>query len=129
MSARAADRGSVKAFTHSCLNILPFSLWCCLLACLGMLAAMPQTASAASPEEEFAVPLNDAELAEFTAGATEVNLKEFDVTIQDNTAGMFTLDIAQSAFDNAQGIFTTLQTVNSAVDMTLIVNIYFTQGS
>jgi len=34
------------------------------------------------------------------------------------------MDIANSAFGGAQGVFTTLQTVNSAVNLDVVVNIY-----
>ncbi|MBI3996972.1 MAG: hypothetical protein HY352_04865 [Candidatus Omnitrophica bacterium] len=68
--------------------------------------------------------LNDEELSEIRAGEFQLNLDNFDVVIQDNQAGQFKVDIAQNAFRGAQGVFTTLQAVNSAVDLTVIVNIY-----
>lgn len=73
--------------------------------------------------------LSDDELAEVTAGEFAVSLDGFDVVIQDNQAGTFTLDIAQSAFDSAQGVFTTLQAINSAVNLSVIVNIYLNNNS
>ena len=74
-----------------------------------------------------AVAMSDQELGQVSAGDFEVNLGTFDVLIDNNQAGMFTLDIARSAFGGAQGLFTTLQAVNSAVDLTVIVNIFLNQ--
>ena len=71
--------------------------------------------------------LSDAELADVSAGDLEFALGEFDVFVSDNEAGFFTMDIAQQAFGGAEGIFTTVQAVNSAVDLNLIVNIYLNQ--
>lgn len=71
--------------------------------------------------------LNDEELSDVCAGEFQLNLDNFDVVIQDNQAGQFKVDIAQNAFRGAQGVFTTLQAVNSAVDLTVIVNIYVGQ--
>lgn len=70
------------------------------------------------------VALSDTDLADVSAGDFATTVNGFDVTIQDNQAHEFTFDIAQSAFDSAHGVFTTLQTVNSAIDLTVIVNIY-----
>ena len=80
-------------------------------------------------EKTELVALTDEELAEVSAGDFELSdfemsVNGFDVTLQDNGASMFTMDIAQNAFDSAQGVFTTLQAVNSAVQMSLVVNIY-----
>ena len=82
------------------------------------LAALPDAAPAGSER------LSDAELGEVNAGDFQVALDGFNVAIENNEAGLFTLDIAQSAFNGATGLFTTLQAVNSAVDLTVIVNIY-----
>lgn len=80
------------------------------------------------------VALSDEELAEVSAGDFELrdlsltlnrNGEVFDVNLQNNVADRFTLDIAQGAFNSAQGVFTTLQTVNSAVDLSVVVNIFF----
>lgn len=72
--------------------------------------------------------LSDSELAEVSAGDlsfTEmIELGEFDAFISQNEAGFFTMDIAPHAFNGAQGFFTTVQAVNSAVDLNLIVNIF-----
>lgn len=68
--------------------------------------------------------MDDDELSDVRAGEFKMNMNNFDVLIQDNQAGQFKFDIAQNAFHGAQGVFTTLQTVNSAVDLTVIVNIY-----
>jgi hypothetical protein len=76
------------------------------------------------PSPQAMIELSDAELSLAVGGVFETQLGEFNVTIQDNDAGSFTLDIAQSAFQNAQGVFTTLQTVNSAIDLTVVVNIF-----
>lgn len=70
------------------------------------------------------IALSDEEMEGVTGGDFELALEGFDILIEDNEAGMFTMDIAQSAFDSAQGIFTTLQAVNSAVNLSVIVNIY-----
>ena len=80
--------------------------------------------SAASVSAENAPSMSDQELEQVSAGEFSMSLDEFDVVIQDNKAGAFSLDIAQSAFRGAQGVFTTLQTVNSAVDLNVVVNIY-----
>lgn len=72
--------------------------------------------------------LSDDELGEIEGGELLMSLEDFDVFVHDNEAGMFTMDIAQSAFNGAQGVFTTLQTVNSAVDLNVVVNIYLTSG-
>lgn len=73
------------------------------------------------------IALGDEELAQVSAGDFEIDLETFDVMIRDNEAGFFTLDIANTAFAGAQGLFTTLQTVNSAVDLNIIVNIFVNQ--
>ncbi len=71
--------------------------------------------------------MDDAQLADVEAGDFQVALEGFEVLIQDNSAGEFTMSIAESAFGSAQGLFTTIQAVNSAVDLTIIVNIFLTQ--
>lgn len=84
-----------------------------------------------------AIALSDEELGDVSAGDFQPNdlkltLDQFNVSIQNNQAGLFTFDIGQNAFQGAQGIFTTLQLVNSAVDLNVIVNIFlngFQQGS
>ena len=68
--------------------------------------------------------MDDQALSQVNAGSFEFMMDDFDVLISNNQAGLFNLDIANSAFNGAQGIFTTLQTVNSAVDLTIIVNIF-----
>ena len=76
--------------------------------------------------------LGDVSAGDFQPSDLKLTLDQFNVSIQNNQAGLFTFDIGQSAFQNAQGIFTTLQLVNSAVDLNLIVNIFlngFQQGS
>ena len=78
--------------------------------------------------------LSDAELAEVSAGdlgdlTENIELGAFDVFVSQNEAGMFTMDIAQHAFDGAQGFFTTVQAVNSAVSLNMIVNIFLDQSA
>ena len=78
--------------------------------------------------------LSDAELAEVSAGdlgdlTENIELGAFDVFLSQNEAGMFTMDIAQNAFDGAQGFFTTVQAVNSAVSLNMIVNIFLDQSA
>ena len=68
--------------------------------------------------------LSDEELGEIAAGDVQMTLEDLSVFVQNNEAGYFTMDIAQNAFDGAQGVFTTLQTVNSAIDLNVVVNIY-----
>jgi len=68
--------------------------------------------------------LSDAELDQVAAGELLMTLEDFNVFVHNNEAGFFTMDIASSAFSGAQGVFTTLQTVNSAVDLNLVVNVY-----
>jgi hypothetical protein len=100
--------------------------WQSWVISVSLLLSAPITAAggtepAVLPE---AMLLSDEDLAGVTAGEFSVNLDGFDVVIQDNAAGAFTLDIAQSAFGGAQGVFTTLQAVNSAVNLSVIVNVY-----
>jgi hypothetical protein len=71
-----------------------------------------------------AMALDDHQLSDVRAGDFEFGLEGFDISVSDNEAGLLTLDIAQNAFENARGLFTTLQAVNSAVNLNLIVNIY-----
>ena len=74
--------------------------------------------------------MSDEELGGVAGGdLRQVSLDDFNMTISNNQAGYFTMDIAQSAFDGAQGVFTTLQTVNSAVNFNLVVNIYLNAQS
>ena len=82
--------------------------------------------SAASPlpNSDNLTTLSDEELAGFSAGEIAVSLDEFLVQMEGNSASMFDIGISESAFAGAGGIFTTLQAVNSAVNMTLIVNIW-----
>jgi len=87
----------------------------------------PEPMVLAQAERDGAAVLNDDELSDVMAGEFKMNMNNFDVRIQDNQAGQFNFDIAQNAFHGAQGVFTTLQTVNSAVDLTVIVNIYLGQ--
>ncbi len=81
----------------------------------------------AQAETNDPAAMNDDELSDIRAGEFKMNMGNFDVLIQDNQAGQFKFDIAQNAFHGAQGVFTTLQAVNSAVDLTVIVNIYLGQ--
>lgn len=76
------------------------------------------------PNSDNLITLSDEELAGFSAGEMEFSLDEFLLRIEGNSADMFSMGIAESAFAGAGGIFTTLQAVNSAVNMTLIVNIW-----
>lgn len=83
---------------------------------------------ASQPEEgvQFAA-MSDDEMSEVAAGNFQLlELDKFNVLIQDNEAGLFTMDIAQGAFHDAKGLFTTVQAVNSAVNVkaTMIVNIF-----
>ena len=96
-----------------------------LLLVLGPVCAA--TFAADIPQSMDIAELNDEELSAVTAGQFAINVEGFDVTIQDNQAGDFTLDIAQNAFDSASGLFTTVQAVNSAVSLSMIVNIYINQ--
>lgn len=106
-------------------------IFLCLIGLL-VAAANPCAFAADSSNEAAAVgmvALDDDQLASVNAGEFSlsdfaVKFQGFDVSIHDNEAGDFSLDIAQSAFNGAQGVFTTLQTVNSAVDLTVIVNIF-----
>ena len=95
-----------------------------LLLVSGLLAAPAMSSAETLPADAGLVALSDQDLEGVTGGEFELALEGFDILIADNEAGMFTMDIAQSAFQSAQGIFTTLQAVNSAVDLTVIVNIY-----
>ena len=81
------------------------------------------------PSSQEATALSDSELDEVSAGDFAMALDRFDLTIHDNQAGRFTMDIAEGAFNAAQGVFTTLQAVNSAVDLTVVVNIFLNSGS
>lgn len=86
-----------------------------------------EVAEAVDADLDELASLSDDELAGVRAGDYQITLDRFDVMIQDNQAGQFTMDISEAAFNGAQGVFTTLQTVNSAVDMSVIVNIYVNQ--
>lgn len=95
-------------------------------------ATPPQEASVA---QEISFPfeaamelasLSDNELDGYSAGETQVILDDFFITIDNNSADLFTMSIAQDAFGGAQGLFTTIQAVNSAINMTMIVNIWLT---
>jgi len=93
-----------------------------VLACLWVLMAGGQSSWAASPDLML---LSDEELDQISgAGEIQLTKGDFDVFIGENQLGQFQLDIAPTAFQNAQGFFTTLQAVSSAVDLTVIVNIY-----
>jgi hypothetical protein len=76
------------------------------------------------PADAGLVALTDEQLETVSGGDYELALEGFEVLIAENEAGYFTMDIAQNAFDGAQGLFTTLQAVNSAVNLSVIVNIY-----
>ena len=112
---------------RKCSPVLAF------LGCLVLWGAAFQPAHAAEQDlltlngQEF-VALTDEELGQVSAGDLQVSLEDFDVMISGNEAGLFTMDIASSAFNNAQGVFTTLMAVNSAVDLTVVVNIFFNQS-
>jgi len=86
-----------------------------------------EVAEAVDADLDQLASLSDEELAGVSAGDYQITLDRFDVMIQDNQAGQFTMDISEAAFNGAQGVFTTLQTVNSAVDISVIVNIYVNQ--
>ncbi|PIQ84482.1 MAG: hypothetical protein COV75_02015 [Candidatus Omnitrophica bacterium CG11_big_fil_rev_8_21_14_0_20_63_9] len=73
--------------------------------------------------------MSDEELAEVSAGDIDVDLGALDVILQDNLASHFGLNISSNAFQSAQGLFTTIQAVNSAVNLKLIVNIFLGQFS
>lgn len=92
----------------------------------GAVGSLPQ-AWAASPGE--LVALSDEEMGQVSAGVFEMTLEDFNVAIHENSASRFTMDISQFAFEHAQGVFTTLQTVNSAIDLNVVVNIYVNHQS
>lgn len=73
--------------------------------------------------------MSDEELAQVSAGDIDVDLGALDVILQDNLASQFGLNISSNAFQSAQGLFTTIQAVNSAVNLKLIVNIFLGQFS
>lgn len=109
------------------------TIWACL--CLaGLLVAGGSLRVWAADLSDAAdtagmVALDDDQLAGVSAGEFNLNdfaveFKDFNVSLQDNQAGEFTMSIAQDAFNGAHGVFTTLQAVNSAVDLTVIVNIF-----
>ena len=104
-----------------------------LLGCVILWGAASQPAHAAEQDlqtlngQEVTV-LTDEELSQVSAGDLQMSLEDLDVFIHNNEAGLFTMDIATSAFENAQGVFTTLMAVNSAVDLTVVVNIFFNQS-
>ena len=92
---------------------------------IAMASPMHETKTGAETitQEDF-LAMTDDELAGVNAGVYDLQLPDFNVVLQNNEAGMFSLDISQEAFNGARGLFTTLQAVNSAVDLTVIVNIY-----
>ena len=98
-----------------------------LMATLVFLAGMQPVRAAqeaAVPTNQELAALSDEELGQVAAGDFQMNMENFDVMIHDNQAGRFSMDIAQGAFNAAQGVFTTLQAVNSAVDLQVTVNIF-----
>ncbi len=110
-------------------------LWACLCLIGVLLLGLHTKAIAADFSDGGAadtsgmVALDDEQLADVSAGEFNlsdfsVDFKNFSVSLQDNEASDFTLNIAQNAFGGAHGVFTTLQAVNSAVDLTVIVNIF-----
>ena len=95
-------------------------------------ASQPEASYRSDSEALELVALDDEELAGVSAGDfsvkdIELTLNQdgqnFTVDLQNNRAERFSMDIAQSAFGSAQGVFTTLQTVNSVVDLSVVVNI------
>lgn len=73
------------------------------------------------------IVLSDEELSQVSGGDFTTTLEDLNISIQRNSASEFTMDISEFAFQNAQGVFTTLQTVNSAVNLNMIVNIYLNE--
>jgi hypothetical protein len=100
---------------------------------LESVSAMPQLVVLAKaviyddPAPTGSYAMSDEELGGIHAGEIGLSLDGWEILVQNNDAGFFTLDIAESAFGQAQGLFTTLQAVNSAVNMNVIVNIYLNQ--
>ena len=97
------------------------------VAC-GLVLAVGHSAAWAGLSELRA--LDDNELRGVTAGDLDIQFGNDSLTfIQGNEAHTFSFDIGQGAFANAQGVFTTISAVNSAVNLDVIVNIYLgTQG-
>ena len=113
LSARPA------VFTFSFLSSLATLLIC--------LAVQPVWASQQPvlADGQQLVAMSDEELGGVAGGDLKMlSLDNFNVMVQNNQAGLFTMDIAQGAFDQAQGVFTTVQAVNSVVDLSVVVNIY-----
>lgn len=91
---------------------------------VGSQSAWAEQQPVAVNSSEELIALSDQQLSEVAAGDFAMALEDFNITVQGNEAGFFTMDIAQNAFNQAQGVFTTLQTVNSVVDLTVVVNIF-----
>lgn len=100
------------------------SLFFTAVFAISLVSFAPVSPASSLDADAGLVTLSDEELDGVTGGDFELALEGFDILIGDNEAGMFSMDIAQNAFDSASGIFTTLQAVNSAVNLSVIVNIY-----
>ena len=98
-----------------------------LVALISLVTVSPvnRSVEAAAP-----VILSDDELGEVRGGDLDIvfdgKTAMFTSSVADNAARNFSMTVDQSAFAGAQGIFTTLQAVNSAVNLNVIVNIYLT---
>ena len=118
--------------THASSDSRTISLFAYLATLLILVSSLftaPSVCRAESNASGEMVTLSDEDLEGVTGGDYELALEGFDILIGDNEAGQFTMDIAQGAFDNAQGIFTTVEAVNSAVNLNVIVNIYLNTPS
>lgn len=101
------------------------------LACALMVCPLSSSAGSSGP-----IPLSDAELSTITGGVTEINIQvvndvitleqggEFLTFLQGNAAFDFNQGISGNAFRGAEGVFTTLQAVNSVIQLDMVVNIY-----
>jgi hypothetical protein len=86
--------------------------------------ALPATVSA----ELGLVELSDAELDSIQGGFLDDMTYEFDGEILSfvggNSAYGFDIGIGSNAFRSSEGIITTIQAVNSVIDLDIFVNIY-----
>lgn len=94
---------------------------------LGLLALSTPACVWAGPDEM--VLLSDEELSQVRAGDLDIEVLGDTVTfIEGNQARSVSFNIGDRAFSRAEGVFTTLMAVNSAVDLSVVVNVYLGQS-
>lgn len=112
---------------RDCLKVIPQLVVMIAIFAYAFVVS-PTVGIAAQPIE-----LSDAELDEVWGGdldAVEVLYEGQVLTfVQGNQAHHFDVSIGSYAFQNAQGVITNVQAVNSAVNLNIVVNIYLNGGN